>query len=143
MRGVVALILGIGLAANGSMMLAVPSAWYAIMPGVAATGPFNPHFIRDIGVAYLVCGAALVWFALDWIAQPAALAAAAFLSLHALTHLWDATAGREHAHQLLLDVPTIFLPPVLAFWITLAPGRRPTQRQGKYDDQVVSAAMDR
>ena len=98
MRGVVALILGIGLAANGSMMLAVPSAWY-------------------------VC--------------------AAFLSLHALVRLWDATAGREHAYQLLLDVPTIFLPPVLAFWITSAPGRRPTQRQGKYDDQVVSAAMDR
>jgi hypothetical protein len=143
MRGIVALILGIGLAANGLIMLVVPSTWYAIVPGVAETGPFNAHFVRDIGVAYLVCGVALAWFALERIAQPAALAAAAFLALHALVHLWDAVAGREHAHQLLLDVPTILLPPVLAFWITLAPGRGPTQRQEKRDDQVVSAAVDR
>ena len=142
MRGIAALILGIGLAANGLTMLAVPGTWYAIVPGVAETGPFNPHFIRDIGVAYFVCGAALAWFALDLIAQPAALTAAAFLALHALLHLWDAAAGREHAHQLLLDLPTIFLPPVLALWITLAPGRQ-TQRQEKYDDQVVSAVVDR
>ena len=143
MRGIVALILGIGLAANGLIMLVVPSTWYAIVPGVAETGPFNSHFIRDIGVAYLVCGAALAWFALERIAQPAALAAAAFLALHALVHLWDAAAGREHAHQLLLDVPTIFLPPVLALWITSAPGRGPTRRQEKCHDQVVSAAVDR
>jgi hypothetical protein len=144
MRGIVALILGIGLAANGLIMLVVPSTWYAIVPGVAETGPFNAHFIRDIGVAYLVCGAALAWFALERIAQPAALAAAAFLALHALVHLWDAAAGREHAHQLLLDVSTIFLPPVLAFWITLAPGRGPKfEDKEKRDDQVVSAAVDR
>jgi hypothetical protein len=68
MRGVVALILGIGLAANGSMMLAVPSAWYAIMPGVAATGPFNPHFIRDIGVAYSSAGRR--WSGLRWTGLP-------------------------------------------------------------------------
>jgi hypothetical protein len=121
MRGTAALILGIGMAANGLIMLAVPSTWYAIVPGVAEAGPFNAHFIRDIGVAYLVFGAALSWFALERIAQPAVLAAAAFLALHAL--VWDAAAGREHAHQLLLDVPTIFFPPVLAFWITLAPSR--------------------
>jgi hypothetical protein len=139
MRGIVAL-LGIGLAANGLIMLVVASTWYAIAPGVAETGPFNAHFIRDIGVAYLVCGAAMVWFALERIAQPAALAAAAFLALHALVHLWDAAAGREHAHQLLLDVPRYFC---RRFWITLAPGRGPTRRQEKRDDQVVSAAVDR
>lgn len=25
-------------------------------------GPFNAHFVRDIGAAYLVAGAALAWF---------------------------------------------------------------------------------
>ena len=34
-------------------------------------------------------------------ARAAAQAGAAFLALHALIHLWDAAAGREHAHQLL------------------------------------------
>ncbi len=61
MRGLIAGIVGIGLAANGLVMLGVPAAWYAAVPGVAATGPFNAHFIRDIGIAYLLCGAALTW----------------------------------------------------------------------------------
>src|SRR4249920_489782 len=53
MRGAVAWILGIALAANGFVMLG------AAVLGVAATGPFNAHFIRDVGVAYVLCGAAL------------------------------------------------------------------------------------
>jgi hypothetical protein len=117
MRRVLARILGIGLAVNGLTMLAVPAAWYATVPGVPETGPFNPHFVRDIGVAYLVAGAVLQWFAARPQARPAAQAGAAFLTLHALIHLWDAAAGREHAHQLLIDLPTVFLPPVLAIWI--------------------------
>ena len=117
MRRVLARILGIGLALNGLTMLAVPAAWYATVPGVPETEPFNPHFVRDIGVAYLVAGAVLQWCAARPQARPAAQAGAAFLTLHALIHLWDAAAGREHAHQLLIDLPTVFLPPVLAIWI--------------------------
>jgi uncharacterized protein YjeT (DUF2065 family) len=118
MRAIVAWIVGLGLVANGLTMLAVPDAWYGLVPGVPQTGPFNPHFVRDIGAAYLVAGASLVWFALDRAARPAAFAGAAFLAIHALVHLWDAAAGREHVHQLLIDLPTIFLPPALAIWIT-------------------------
>ena len=97
MRGILAWILGLSLAANGLIMLAVPAAWYAAVPGVPATGPFNAHFVRDIGVAYLVTGVALTFFARDRAARPAALAGTAFLALHALVHLWDAAAGREAA----------------------------------------------
>ena len=115
MRDLVAWMLGLGLAANGLVMLGFPVDWYATVPGVIDVGPFNPHFIRDIGVAYLVSGAALVWLAVTPAARLlAAQAGAAFLALHALIHLWDAAAGREHAHQLLIDLPTVFLPPALA-----------------------------
>jgi hypothetical protein len=124
MRTIVAWLLGIGLAANGLAMLAVPAGWYDAVPGVPETGPFNPHFVRDIGAAYLVAGAAIVWFAIDRHARPAAQAAAAFLVLHALVHLWDAVAGREHAHQLLVDLPTVFLPPALATWIVWSSASR-------------------
>jgi hypothetical protein len=82
MRGAVAWILGIALAANGFVMLGAPAAWYAAVPGVAATGPFNAHFIRDIGVAYVLCGASLPWFAISPAARPAAVIGAAFLALH-------------------------------------------------------------
>jgi len=76
MRVIVAWIVGLGLIAIGLTMLAVPDAWYAFVPGVPETGPLNPHFVRDIGAAYLVAGATLVWFAIDRAARPAALAGA-------------------------------------------------------------------
>ena len=98
-------------------MLAVPAAWYASVPGIVGTGPFNAHFVRDVGAGYLIAGAALAWFAANRGALPAAQAGAAFLAVHALVHLWDAAAGREHVHQLLVDLPTVFLPPILAIWI--------------------------
>jgi hypothetical protein len=60
-RSVVAWILGIGLSAIGLTMLAVPAIWYASVPGVSETGAFNPHFIRDIGAAYLIVGMTLPW----------------------------------------------------------------------------------
>ena len=143
MRGIMAWILGIGLAANGLLMLAVPADWYATVPGVTDTGPFNPHFIRDIGVAYLIAGVALPWFAMNRLALPAAQAGAAFLAIHALVHLWDAAAGREHLHQLLVDVPTVFLPPVLAVWIAWPFSRDANPTRENNDDQMVSAAVDR
>ena len=120
-RRIVAWIVGLGLIANGLTMLAVPEAWYALVPGVPQTGPLNPHFVRDIGAAYLVAGGTLVWFAIDRAARPAALAGAAFLAIHAAIHVWDAAAGREHAHQLLADLPAVFLPPALAIWIAWPP----------------------
>jgi len=139
MRRVLAVILGIGLGLNALWMLAVPAAWYAAVPGVTQTGPFNPHFVRDIGAAYLVAGAALLWFAASPKAQSAAQAGAAFLTLHALVHLWDAAAGREHAHQ-LIDLATVFLPSVLAIWIAWPAHQR---YRGENHDQMVVATKDR
>jgi hypothetical protein len=117
MRSKLTGVLGIGLAINGITMLAAPHDWYIAIPGVAETGPFNPHFVRDIGAAYLAAGAALVWFALHSAARAAAQAGAAFLTQHAFIHVWDAAAGQTHTHQLLADLPTVFLPPALAIWI--------------------------
>src|SRR5262245_65218837 len=114
-------LLGLSLVGNGLIMLAVPTLWYTNVPGVADTGPFNAHFVRDIGAAYLVCGAALVWFAMRPAARPAAQIGAAFLAVHALTHLFDTAAGRAAVEQLLVDVPTVLLPPALAIWITWSP----------------------
>ena len=140
MRRALSVILGIGLALNALLMLAAPAAWYATVPGVPQTGSFNPHFVRDIGAAYLVAGAALCGFAASPKARPGALAGAAFLTLHALVHLCDWAAGREHAHQLLIDLATVFLPSVLAIWIAWPAYRHHTE---KHHDQMVLATKDR
>lgn len=120
MRLTVPLILGLALSANGLFMLADPGRWYALVPGVPETGPFNAHFVRDIGCAYLVAGAALAWFAFDARARPAALAGAAFLALHALIHVADAIAARGHPEHLMADLAAVFAPAVIALWLGLS-----------------------
>src|SRR5215471_16888593 len=130
MRSFLASALGFGLLFNGLIMFAIPAAWYANIPGIAETGPFNAHFVRDIGAAYVVCGLVFVWLAFAWAAQAAAQAGALFLALHAVVHLWDATAGREHALQLLIDAPTVFLPAILAIWI-VSPYRADQKNKGE------------
>jgi hypothetical protein len=117
MRNLLTWVLGIALAVDGIVMLAAPAGWYAAIPGVPETGPFNPHFVSDTGAAYLAAGASLLWFAAHTAGQAAAQTGSAFLGLHALIHILDIAAGREHAHQLLTDLPAVFLPAVLAIWI--------------------------
>jgi hypothetical protein len=118
MRIVLALLLGFVLAANGLWMLIDPAFWYAQIPGVPETGPLNPHFVRDIGCAYLLTGGALIGHALDERLQTAAFAGALFLTLHALVHVADAIAGRGHVNA-MSDLVAVFAPAALALWLTL------------------------
>src|SRR5258708_3195017 len=128
LRKLLAFILGILNAANALWMFAAPFDWYNRIPGVRDSGPANAHFIRDIGCAYLVAALALLWLAVQPArAWPAALAAAAFLLLHAATHVWDTVAGREHAHRLLTEIPTIILPALLTLWLAWPP--KPSMRK--------------
>ena len=85
------------LVANGVLMLLAPETWYRVTPDVGDTGPLNVHFVRDIGVAYLVAGVGLFWRAVDGLqGWPAALAGAAFLLGHALVHLVELVSGHGH-----------------------------------------------
>jgi uncharacterized protein YjeT (DUF2065 family) len=132
MRNTLAWILGLLAAVNGLFMLLAPHSWYLIAPGVRDTGPFNQHFVRDIGCAFLVTGVSLVWFAIDSRARAAALAGAAFMALHALVHAADAIAGRESLAQAARDLPTVYLGAILTLWVawpttTLAKGERDVQ----------------
>ena len=56
----IAALLGVALTANGVFMLVAPADWYVAVPGVTATGPFNHHFLRDIGLIFLLLGGALL-----------------------------------------------------------------------------------
>ena len=113
-KRVVATLLGIGGAANGVFMLAAPPLWYDSVPGLAHTGPFNPHFVMDIGVAYLVASLALLaraWRPRYW---PAAVAGAAFMCGHAIIHVIDVVA--ERTGNVGVDVWLVIVPALLAAW---------------------------
>lgn len=118
MRSALLLVLGLGFLANGLFMLAAPMPWYELVPGVKGTGPFNIHFIRDIGCAYAVAGACMLWLQRDLRAWPAALAAGAFLGLHALLHVYEAlTRGAVEPAHLASDFALVVLPAALALWL--------------------------
>lgn len=118
MRKSLTLVLVLILTGNGLLMLAAPEYWYHLIPTVPFTGPFNEHFVRDIGCAYLVCGLAFAWLLRNPLRWPAAAIASLFLVLHALTHLWDGIAGRESIEHLISDIPAVFLLPAVAVWLS-------------------------
>lgn len=132
-RQTACLLLGIGLAANAAAMLAMPAAWYATLPGVSATGPLNLHFVRDIGCAYLVCGAAFLWLWRKPDAWPAAMAGSLFLALHAFVHVVETAAGQLDPHHLVSDIPGVFLLPFMAAWLAWPPTLHKENRDATMD----------
>lgn len=52
----VAMIMGVAVGANGLLKLVAPEDWRSAVPGVTTTGPFNQHFVRDIGLVVLLAG---------------------------------------------------------------------------------------
>lgn len=113
--------LGSGLAVNGVFQVARPLTWYDAVPGVPLTGPFNAHFVRDIGMAYLVVSIGLLWFA--WKPRqgwPALVCAAAFLTLHAAIHVGDASCGGDPMRDVIRDFPGVYLPALITAWIAWA-----------------------
>jgi hypothetical protein len=122
-------ILGILNLANGLWMLLAPEHWYHHLPAaVPDTGPFNSHFVQDIGAAFLTIGVALC------VTAPRAsrhrgvvLAAGLFFVLHAVVHVADITTGRLHAGHWLVDFPGVFLPAIVFVVLALPRWWRPAR----------------
>ena len=109
--------LGALAAGNGVLMLADGHGWYVSVPGVTETGPFNPHFVADIGAAFLIVGLALAaraWRPQYW---PAAFTGAAFLCAHSLIHIVGILEG--HSHHAGFESISIVAPSALALWASL------------------------
>src|SRR3546814_17802011 len=133
MRRIGAGALAAVLGGNGLAMLFAGLWWYGAVPGVTATGPYNPHFVRDIGAAYLITGLAAAWFA--WKPRqgwPALVAGAAFLTLHSAVHVFDAPCGTKPLADVTRDFAGVSLPTLLALAVVarpppLAPRAAPAQ----------------
>ncbi|WP_240699950.1 hypothetical protein [Sphingomonas gei] len=116
----VAVILGLGALANGGFMLVSPTGWYFAVPGVTTTGPFNQHFIRDIGIIFLFLGAAfLIGAARPEFRVVLWSAASLWLCCHALFHFWEVAVGICGSPALLRDFPAVTLPALIGVALTL------------------------
>jgi len=115
-----AILMGVAALANGLFMLVSPERWYFLVPGVTTTGPFNQHFIRDIGLIFLFVGTAFLVGA----ARPryrVVLWAAPTLWLvgHALFHFWEVAVGICAPAVILRDFPAVTLPALIGICLTL------------------------
>jgi len=120
MSRILAAVFAVILGGNGLVMLFAGLWWYGVVPGVTATGPYNPHFVRDIGAAYLVVGASLAWSAArPRHAWPAVVASAGFLVLHAGIHVFDAVCGTKPLADALRDFGGIYLPAFVTLGLAL------------------------
>jgi len=115
------ILLAVWHGANGIVMLLAPETWYALVPGVTATGAANLHFIRDIGLAFIAAAACLL-AATRADTKVALLAPAIFLGGHAGLHLVEMIVHDTTAADALRDTALILVPGFLPLALLL---RRP------------------
>jgi AhpD family alkylhydroperoxidase len=100
---------------NGLTMLIDPFGWYDMVGTVKATGPANAHFIRDIGLAYLLSAGLLGYAAgnlpMRW---GSALAGSTWLTLHGGLHIWEVSAGLCSPGIFWSEAPGTLGPPLIA-----------------------------
>ena len=132
-----AAVIGLAAEANGLFMLLAPADWYFAVPGVTTTGPFNQHFIRDIGLIFLFIGTAfLVGAARPLYRILLWSTATLWLCGHALFHFWEVAVGICGPSALAQDFPAVTLPALigigLSLWAVLDARTSPAtlQRQG-------------
>lgn len=110
----IAILLGIAMLGNGTFMIVAPESWYWLVPGVPDRGPFNQHFIRDVGFIYALIGTAFCYGAaypqhrlLLW------LLPTAWLTAHAAFHVWEVIVGICGPEALIVDFAGVTLPALL------------------------------
>jgi hypothetical protein len=113
-------ILGVGALANGSYMLISPLHWYFAIPGVTTTGPFNQHFLRDIGLIFLLVGMAFLVGAERRQYRVALWGAASlWLGGHALFHVWEVAVGICGPSALVRDFAAVTFPSLIGAALTV------------------------
>lgn len=119
-------VLGVGLLANGAWMEFAPASWYADFPAdVPDTGPLNPHFVRDVGLAFATCGVGLLWCAANLRrSYPVHLLVTFFVAGHALQHVVEIVTGHLPHSRWWEDMLAAFLPGVVMLVLALPAVRR-------------------
>jgi hypothetical protein len=114
-----ALLLGTLMIANGAFMLASPLGWYFAVPGVTTTGPFNQHFVRDIGLIFVLGGGiVLLGIARPLLRTTLWGVAAVWLCGHALFHIWEIAVGICGPSDFIRDFSAVTLPAIIALLLT-------------------------
>ena len=123
---IVFLLSGLGNVGNGLWMLADPYGWYVGLPAaVPDFGPYNEHFVRDIGCTFTTLGVLLLsGAAVPAMGLPALVATTLFAGMHALVHVYDTARGFVAPAHWAIDLPGVYVPALLLLVLTWAYTRR-------------------
>ncbi len=114
--------------AIAARMLSDPVDWYSATPGVSSTGPMNSHFIRDIGAAFLMSGAAFAFCTRKTSSWELAAVGAIFPGIHGGIHLSDLLTGHSHG-SVATDIFGVIAPGTVAMAIAIASVRNHFQNR--------------
>lgn len=103
---------------TGLTLMIDPQGFYENAPGVSDTGPYNAHFMRDVGFAFTVSALGIA-YGLRKGLKPLILFGAAWLAMHGLYHLvlWF---GHSHPGSglALIDLAVVVLPAVAVSYLS-------------------------
>ena len=97
-----------------------PSGFYENAPGVTDTGPYNMHFMRDVGFAFTVSAVGIA-FGIRKGLKPLLLFGAAWLTMHGAFHLVLWIVHPEHTSAAaLIDLVLVVLPAVVVTYLCVS-----------------------
>lgn len=103
-------------------MLIAPRNWFYKLPlGVSESGPFNIHFVRDVGCIFLLLGCGLIvggFFLIEY-RLPLFTMNTFFYILHMFVHIHEILSGRLRMGIFWLDLPGIYIPAIVTFVLNI------------------------
>ncbi|MEQ8860068.1 MAG: hypothetical protein RIC56_15595 [Pseudomonadales bacterium] len=117
MRDLVLWSLVVYYLATGLFISVLPLVFYETGPGVSDTGPYNMHFLRDVGFAFTVSALGIA-YGLRQKLKPLLVFGTAWLAMHGLFHLvvWFMHPSIEGAVN---DLILVVLPAAVATYLVL------------------------
>ncbi len=102
---------------TGLFIAVSPFAFYETGPGVSDTGPYNMHFLRDVGFAFTVSALGIA-YGLYKRLKPLVVFGTAWLTLHGLFHLvlWFMHPSMAGAVN---DLALVVLPALLVTYLAI------------------------
>lgn len=100
---------------TGLYIAVLPHDFYLDAPGASDTGPYNMHFVRDVGFAFLTSAAA-IGYGIYARQKPVMVFGSLWLLIHGLFHL---TLWIVHGMQLdrasMIDAVVVSIPALAVF----------------------------
>ena len=102
---------------TGLYIAVLPLVFYETGPGVSDTGPYNMHFLRDVGFAFTASSLGIA-YGLKRKLKPLVVFGTAWLAMHGLFHLilWFMHPSSEGAVN---DLVLVVLPAAVVTYLAL------------------------